>query len=314
MRTKLLIAFLLLSFTAFTQTEVTFYDEKGNGVCYLNIPQGTFYSFSGDAVGFIVPATTYSNIYNYQGKHIGRVDQGLIVDRNGNISGFQSAALSNITKPDPIKAPKKYNPVRPPVEPAFPKVPCTLQFSRTTLSLFFYENAVGNYQSPNPYNVQPYIPKIEPFQPDFNMLQNVLSTLQARHDQLSREGYFYDVETDQYIAPQDFSAFRQKRIDDLKNLIIQYAGSKYFKQKEPVTDGEHYVYFLNATAPYPIVYRDVVIVKNGEIKKMIINNKTIKMVGDARIDNGMAAAKMKQNFGFLNGTAEYPLHLFLFTE
>lgn len=314
---KLFVFFLLLSsLTAIGQTEVSIFDETGNATHYIDVSKGTVYSFDGTPVAFLKAKSTYYNVYSYQGDHLGWFENGVIRDHKGDIVGFQRGAITNILpKLESIKGIKKIEPIRPieklePIKPLY-----SMQFSKTQMGYYLGGNrSNASSSSNNVYNQEIYIPPIEPFTPDFNMIGNVLSTLQARHDKLTSQGYYYDTETEQYISPQDFPSIKQSRIDAIKNTLQLWANSAYYKQNEKVKDGTYNVYYLNLESEYPIVFKDIVIVKKGRVRTMIINKKKIKVAKDATINKGLAVAKMTQNFGFFAGKVDYPKHLFIFTN
>jgi len=314
---KMFVFFLLLSsLTAISQTEVSIFDETGNATHYIDYSNGTVYSFDGTPVAFLRAKSNYYNVYNYQGDHLGWFESGIIRDHNGDVVGFQKGAIVNILpKLEPIKGIKKIEPIRPieklePIKPLY-----SMKFSRAPMEYYLGGNrSNASSGSNNVYNQEIYIPSIEPFTPDFDMIGNVLSTLQARHEKLTGQGYYYDTETQQYISPQNFPSIKQSRVNAIKNALQLWANSAYYKQNEKVKDGTYNVYYLNLEAEYPIVFKDIVIVKKGRVRTMIINKKKIKVAKEGTINKGLAVAKMTQNFGFFSGSVEYPKHLFIFTD
>ena len=245
MRHFLSLLFLLLSLNVLGQNETTIFDVSGNATHYIENSTGILYSFEGVPIAFLKPKPTYFNIYNYRGEHLGWFENGIVRDHKGDIVVFVKGAVTNVmTRFEPSKGLKRFEPTRPfeknePFKPSYSTI-----FSRTPLSYFFGDNSSNNSNSEN--NRQQYVPEIEPFSPDFNMMGNVLSKLQARHDKLTSQGYFYDVETEQYLSPQEFPTIKKNRITALKNVLQIWSNSKYNKQNMKVKDGKYNVYYLRS--------------------------------------------------------------------
>lgn len=198
MRTLL---FVLLLFTthAYSQHDITLFDAEGNATHYIN-DNGAIYSFKGEPVAYLSAASGYFNVYSYKGAHLGWYEDGAIYDHKGEVVGFREGAVTNVlTKLEPLKQLEKLEPMRP-LEKMEPMKPMySMRFSATSMSYFFYKAPESiSSASVSPYNTPQYVPTITPFRPNFELLANVMSTLQQRHDQLMAEGYYYDSETDAY--------------------------------------------------------------------------------------------------------------------
>lgn len=87
-------------------------------------------------MAYLTSANNGFNIYGFNGKHLGWFDEGLIINHDGYVVGFQKGAVNMYTKYEPYKSYKKYKPYKSYKQYA-PYKPFTKnQFSSETLSLF----------------------------------------------------------------------------------------------------------------------------------------------------------------------------------
>lgn len=318
MKAILSLLLLFISFHAFTQNEITLYDENGNAINYIDRSSGVVYTFDGEPVGYLKAKSNYYNIFNYKGKHLGWFEDGIVRDHQGEIAGFQKGAVTNVyTKIEPYKKARQYEPYRSyedyePYKPYY-----SVRFSRIPLGYFFSNSTASGSSSVSPYNNQAYVPKIEPFSPDFNLLNDVLTRLQQQHENLIKNGYIYDEETEQYIHESQFEGVKQERIKQIGLAIKECIQSAYFKNNEQVKDGRHKVYYFNCFRSFPLLYTTDVIVKRNKIKKIIVNGKKWPAFESTTIDKGIAVSRFKSGSDFSNlyrTITKYPKHFFLFVD
>lgn len=101
----------------------TIYDRYGKPILRL-LDDGRFVDFGGQNIGYL----DGQDIYNYQGKHIGWYDKGIIRDHIGNCAGFgeeitatmapfppfkQIKPIPAITRIEPIRPIPQIPPIRP---------------------------------------------------------------------------------------------------------------------------------------------------------------------------------------------------------
>lgn len=88
-----------------------FYDQHGAPVAYSDDGEH-IYTFGGRPVGYI----SGESIYGYSGKHLGRFENGLIRDNNGNVALFSQECSGGPIKPikqiKPIKGIKQIRPIK----------------------------------------------------------------------------------------------------------------------------------------------------------------------------------------------------------
>jgi len=90
--------------------EIALFDSKGNSVAYIDTAdESAIYLWSGDPVAYLDGVS----IYRYNGKHLGWFKDGIVLDHDGYGVGFIEGAVGIvITKPQPFKNVKKFQPFR----------------------------------------------------------------------------------------------------------------------------------------------------------------------------------------------------------
>ena len=88
-----------------------FYDSKGNAIAYTDDGEHIF-TFGGRAVAYI----SQDSIYSFSGAHLGRFENGLIRDNNGDVAFFTDGATQGPLKPlkslKPLKGLKELKPLK----------------------------------------------------------------------------------------------------------------------------------------------------------------------------------------------------------
>lgn len=140
MKNKFYLITLVLLLTSITATsqEVSLFNSDGEPVAYIDTRDEdlTIYMWEGSPVAYLTSANNGFNIYGFNGKHLGWFDEGLIINHDGYVVGFQKGAVNMYTKYEPYKSYKKYKPYKSYKQYA-PYKPFTKnQFSSETLSLF----------------------------------------------------------------------------------------------------------------------------------------------------------------------------------
>src|SRR4051812_6130072 len=94
-----------------------FYDRAGRATHYID-DNGTFYTWSGQPIGFVQGEELYSS----SGKHVGRVSGGWIRDHEGHAVAFTQGASGGPMMPLPSLPSLKSLPSLPPLRglPALP--------------------------------------------------------------------------------------------------------------------------------------------------------------------------------------------------
>jgi hypothetical protein len=91
--------------------DITFYDLHGNPTAYTEDGEH-IYLFSGKPVAYI----DHSSVYSYDGRHLGRYENGWIRDNHGSGALFTAHASGGPTKPmkqlTPIRGIKGIRPIK----------------------------------------------------------------------------------------------------------------------------------------------------------------------------------------------------------
>ena len=135
-----LILFCIFPVAAWAQ-EITLFDSEGSPRAYIDLDDEdcTIYLWDGTPTCYLTVADgfyEYFNIYGFNGKHLGWLEDGIIVDHNGYAVGFVKGAISKYTQFEPYKSYKKYKPYKSykqyaPYKPYFKRL-----FSSEPLGLF----------------------------------------------------------------------------------------------------------------------------------------------------------------------------------
>src|SRR5450759_107079 len=89
--------------------EITIFDHQGEAVAYVDTDEKTtVFMSSGLPVAYI----SGSNIYGFNGKHLGWIDQGILYGHEGYGIGFFKGATSTLTQLEPLKGLKQLKPLR----------------------------------------------------------------------------------------------------------------------------------------------------------------------------------------------------------
>lgn len=126
---------LLLVSNVAAQEEVSLYDSKGNAVAYI-ADDSTIYLWDGDPVAYLSKSKDDVNIYGFNGKHLGWLEDGIIIDHKGYGVGFVKGAVEMITAIEPIKGIKSIKPIKSIKEIAPIKSISLDKWSRTPLKVF----------------------------------------------------------------------------------------------------------------------------------------------------------------------------------
>ncbi|MGB9592405.1 MAG: 4-fold beta flower protein [Candidatus Kryptoniota bacterium] len=117
--------------------EITLYNFDGRPVAYIAISEDyTIYLWNGKPVAYLYELSKKIHVYNFEGKHLGWFEDGIIIDHNGNAVGFINGALNVPTQFEPFKSFKQFKPLKglrelPPLKPLF-----SGKWSLTPLQIF----------------------------------------------------------------------------------------------------------------------------------------------------------------------------------
>jgi hypothetical protein len=89
--------------------EITLFDGNGNPIAYIQTIDGTIFLFLGEPVAYLDDAT---NIYGFNGNHLGWFQEGIVWDHQGCRIGFISQASPTFTKFEPFKSFKQFQPFK----------------------------------------------------------------------------------------------------------------------------------------------------------------------------------------------------------
>jgi len=117
--------------------EITLYNFNGRPIAYIApIEAYTIYLWNGKPVAYLYESSKTIHVYNFEGKHLGWFEDGIIIDHNGNAVGFLRGALKVMTQFEPFKSFKQFKPFKgfrelPPLKPLF-----SGKWSSTPLQIF----------------------------------------------------------------------------------------------------------------------------------------------------------------------------------
>lgn len=90
---------------------ITYYDKNGNPFCYTE-DDCHIYDFDGNPIAYI----DHENVWNYDGKHLGFIYKGWIIDHSGKYLLFSEQSTGGPLKPlkglSPLKGLKALKPLK----------------------------------------------------------------------------------------------------------------------------------------------------------------------------------------------------------
>ncbi len=119
------------------QNEITLFDSRGRAVAYITLDdEATIYLWEGEPVAYLKRTSDDLHIYNFDGRHLGWLVRGVVMDHDGNGVGFVQGALSTATEFEPFKGFKQFKPFKGFEEfPPFRPLPSGY-WSRVPLAMF----------------------------------------------------------------------------------------------------------------------------------------------------------------------------------
>lgn len=132
--------FLILLIGSAYANEITVFDEQGKAAAYVDTNEdATIFLWSGKPVAYIHGR----NIYGFNGKHLGWLDQGVFRDHGGYVTGFFEGAAFKMTELETLKGVKQLMPLKSlrqmePLRPLFSN-----QWSQIPLELFLLNGITG---------------------------------------------------------------------------------------------------------------------------------------------------------------------------
>lgn len=105
---KFICVFLLLM-TSLHAKEISFYDDSGEAVAYIDTNEEmNIYSWHGDPVAYL----ERDSIFGFNGKHLGWFENGIIRDHSGYAVGFVEGSINKLTKLERLKSLQKLTPLK----------------------------------------------------------------------------------------------------------------------------------------------------------------------------------------------------------
>jgi 4-fold beta-flower domain-containing protein len=115
MRRLLLVglSFLCMGANVGRADEVTLYNSSGTPVAYIDTgDDSTIYLWSGMSVAYLDKSAGETNIWGFNGKHLGWFENGVIWDNRGDGACAIEAALPNFGRPEPLRSLKRLKPLK----------------------------------------------------------------------------------------------------------------------------------------------------------------------------------------------------------
>lgn len=129
--------FLLLAIVASAE-EIALYNANGEPTAYIDASQSDLpiFMYDGTPVAYLKTASgNYFHIYGFNGKHLGWLEDGRVLDHQGYVAGFQRGSMPKYTRSEPYKYCKKYKPMKSYAQSAPYKPYSKRSFGNTSLSL-----------------------------------------------------------------------------------------------------------------------------------------------------------------------------------
>lgn len=130
-----LILLLFVAFTSNAQETILFYSQ-GNARAYIDYDDdATIYLWNGKPVAFLENDGSDMCVFGFNGNFLGRYENGIVRDENGNAVGARDEATHMITNIEPIKSIQEISPIRAitPITPIFSN-----SWSSESLTEFLY--------------------------------------------------------------------------------------------------------------------------------------------------------------------------------
>lgn len=113
---------VLLLFNTVSAQEVALFNKEGKAIAYIDTKDSdrTIYLYSGEPVAFV----SETDVYGFNGKHLGWYEKGIVRDHRGEKMGNTKKAATGYTQYEPYKSYKRQKPYKgyksyPPYKPYF---------------------------------------------------------------------------------------------------------------------------------------------------------------------------------------------------
>jgi hypothetical protein len=105
--------------------EITLFDSKGRAAAYISTDDDlTIYMWGGKPVAYLDVRNGTYHVYGFNGIHLGRFEDGVLRDGNGDVVDFTEEAVDIETGIEPMKSLKGLRPLKslqelPPLKPLY---------------------------------------------------------------------------------------------------------------------------------------------------------------------------------------------------
>ena len=104
---------------AVSAEEITLYDSAGEAAAYIDIAdRNTIYLWSGEPAAYLLKEGSVPDIYGFNGRHLGWLENGSVRDHEGLMAGFTKGSLNMHTGQEHYRPQKMQKPFR--AQPEFP--------------------------------------------------------------------------------------------------------------------------------------------------------------------------------------------------
>ena len=119
------------------KSSTSLYDSTGSPIAYVETDLSV-YLWSGEPVAYVVPVDSQddSNLFGFNGKHLGWIRVGVVYDQNGKVVGAIKEAFSNPVRIQAPQAPKAPLPPKSPKATPSPRPNFTYKWSKTNFREF----------------------------------------------------------------------------------------------------------------------------------------------------------------------------------
>lgn len=227
-----LVLILALSLFLFKQGKSqALYNASGDAKMYFDESKNSFFSYSGEAIGYLKYNSNNPNIllmYSYKGNQLGWYQKGILYGMDGKIDSYTKDAgiSSSILKIEPIRGIQQIIPIKgveaiPAIQPIFSNT-----FSYTSI----YSN---NYsQVPNIYDSRPAFSSsgndysalaYKPYSLPVEAISNAFRALNKQHEEMTRRGYVLDNRTGEWMKREDYIKREEQIAASEKQIAAEVA-------------------------------------------------------------------------------------------
>lgn len=107
---RLFLTLTMLIFCSHIKAQdIALFNKEGKATAYIDMRDQTIYLYSGEPVAFL----SETDVYGFNGKHLGWYEKGIVSDHKGNRIGNTKKAATGYVQYEPYKSYKQQKPFMP---------------------------------------------------------------------------------------------------------------------------------------------------------------------------------------------------------